>query len=828
MRKEIPTDRQAKADVPPPKRRRWLRQLLLLGGLIGGLGLILGVAAVVLTYHALTKDLPRLAELQQYQPSLVTKVYARTGEAIADFFVERRFLVPLEQIPLHLRQATVAVEDARFYSHRGLDWLGVLRALWVNMRAGEVREGASTITQQVARMLFLNRDRTLARKLRELIVARRIEQYFTKDQILEIYLNQIFYGHNVYGAEAAAQVYFGKSVRELTLAEAALIAGLPPAPNRYSPLKDVGLSIIRRKHVLRRMVEEGYITPEQAQMAQQELVQLHPSQKQMNNAPYFVEYVRQYLEEHYGATALYRGGFQVYTTLEPQLQQAAEQALRHGLLEVDKRHGYRGPSQQLSLTGNAATDAPMIEAVTMPADGDATVHVGDVLPGVVLDIGPSEVTVAVKATRGVLPHNNFSWVRAADLERDFLQRRLLLPAQIFRRGDVIRVRVTQGAAPGKAPLLALEQEPFMQGALLTMEVGSGHVLAMVGGVDFAKSQFNRAIQATRQPGSAFKAVIYAAAIEAGLTPASVLLDAPFIQEGKEGQEAWKPENYSGKFYGPTTLRTALAQSRNLVTVRLLAKIGVPAAIVYAKRLGITSPLAPYLSLALGSSEVTLVELTTAYGVFANGGMYVPPVFITKIANAQGEVLEEHFSEARRAISPEVAYIMTSMLESVIQSGTGRQVRVLGRPAAGKTGTTNDFRDTWFLGYTPELIAGVWVGLDDHSSLGYDETGGRVASPIWLEFMQKATSGQPITNFAIPPGVRFVRQNAEGRNQETASTQEGSPFEVFIEGTQRAAVATPPASEVRREIRRLDRQHQPTVQSTSEQLSKFPESYTGGN
>lgn len=821
MRRTLLTDHQARADVQPSKPRRWRRRLLLLGGLVSGLGLMLSVVAVVLAYNALAKDLPRLTELQQYQPSLVTKVYARNGDLIADFFVERRFLVPLEQIPLHVRQATVAVEDGRFYSHSGFDFVGVLRALWVNVRAGEVKEGASTITQQVARMLFLNRDRTLARKLRELILARRIEQYFTKDQILEIYLNQIFYGHNVYGVEAAAQVYFGKSVGALTLAEGALIAGLPPAPNRYSPLKDLTLSLKRREHVLRRMVEESYITPDQARVAQYEPVQIQPYQKQVNNAPYFVEYVRQYLEEHYGATALYRGGFQIHTTLEPQLQRAAEQALQHGLLGVDKRHGYRGPGQRLPLTGDPATDTPRIEAVTLPAEGDATLRVGELLSGVVLSVGPSEVTVAVKATRGGLPRDGFSWVRVADLERDFLNRRPLAPLQIFQRGDVIRVRVTQVETKGKAPLLALEQEPLVQGALLAMEVGSGHVLAMVGGSDFGRSQFNRALQATRQPGSSFKPVIYAAAIDAGMTPASVILDAPFVQEGTAGQGAWKPENYSGKFYGPTTLRTALAQSRNLVTVRLLDKIGVSAVLVYAKRLGISSPLVPYLSLALGASEVTLAELTTAYGVFANGGMYVPPVFVTKIMNAQGEVLEARFPEARRAISPEIAYVMTSMLEGVIQYGTGRRVRALGRPAAGKTGTTNDFRDAWFFGYTPELIAGVWVGLDDHSPLGYDETGGRVASPIWLEFMQQATSGQPITDFAIPPGVRFVRLEAESDGQTTASTPEGPLFEVFIEGAQPAA-ATPPASEVRRDMRRLDRQRRTTTQSTGEPPLHSPE------
>jgi penicillin-binding protein 1A len=787
------------------RKRRWLRWLLFLSGSVSVLILIGATAAGLIAYRSLVKDLPQLAELESFQPSLVTKIYARDGELMGDFFIEKRFLVPLQEIPLHVRQATIAVEDARFYVHSGVDFLGVLRALWVNFRAGEVREGASTITQQVARSLFLNRERTLRRKLREMILAYRIEQRFSKDKILEMYLNQIFYGHNVYGVEAAAQVYFGKSVRDLTLAEGALIAGLPSAPNRFSPLKDVALSVKRREHVLRRMAEEGYITAEQVHMAQQETVQLNTQTKpQMGHkAPYFVEHVRQYIEEHYGATALYRGGFHVHTTLDLRLQQAAERALQQGLLTVDKRHGYQGTKQRVLLTGDAITDVALISAITLPADSDPTLQEGEVLPGVVLQVSPSEVTIAVKTAQGILPREGLSWARTPDLHLEFQNRRILSPPELLRRGDVIRVRVVRIPPAGAMPQLALEQEPVVQGALLTMEVGSGHVLAMVGGYDFGKSQFNRATQALRQPGSAFKPVIFAAAFEAGLTPASIIVDAPFVREGVLGQELWKPENYTGKFYGPTTLRTALVQSRNLVAVRLLDKIGVPAAIAVARRLGITSPLAPYLSLGLGASEVTLVELTTAYGVFANEGMYVPPVFITKIVNARGETLEEHFAEAQRVVSPEIAYMMTNLMEGVIQNGTGRRMRALGRPAAGKTGTTNDFRDAWFLGYTPEFLTGVWVGIDDRTTLGQGEAGGRVAGPVWLEFMQEAVRGYSITDFAIPSGVRFVRIVAESGTPATSATAEGTLFEVFLDGTQPHAEprATP---DLRRNIRELDR------------------------
>lgn len=813
MRRSSGQDQTETEEEPKSQWRRWLRRCVIMCGILGVISLVVGSIGLIVAYHSLTADLPNINELGQYQPSLVTKVYDRNGSLIADFFIERRFLVSLDQIPLHVRQATIAVEDSRFYSHRGVDPIGVLRALWVNFRAGEVREGASTITQQVARTLFLTRERTFTRKLREAVLAHRIEQRFSKDQILEIYLNQIFYGLNAYGLEAASQLYFGKSVHELTLSEGALLSGLPQAPNRYSPLKDLRLSKQRRQHVLRRMVEEGYITAGQASLAQQESIHLNPHYKQVNEAPYFVEYVRRYLEERFGATRLYRGGFEVYTTLDLRLQQVAQQALRHGILAADKRHGYQRPQQQVPLTGDSSIDAPRLAEVTMPEDGDTTVREGDVLPAVVLEVRNHEVVVALKASRGLLRREAFAWVRKPDLQVDFLSRRVLEPQDVFAPGDVIQVRVTQVDPAGKAHHLYLEQEPVVEGALFAMDVGTGHVLAMVGGYDFARSQFNRAMQAMRQPGSAFKPVIYATAMKAGMTPASIIIDAPVVKENTTDHEYWKPENYSQQFYGPTTLRTALTHSRNLVTVRLLDKIGVPAVLDSAKQLGIVSPLAPYLSLALGSSDVTLAELTTAYGVFANGGMYVPPMFISKIVDAQGTIVDQQFPAARRALSPEIAYVMTSLLESVITNGTGRNVHIIGRPAAGKTGTTNDFRDAWFIGYTPEVITGVWVGMDDRTSLGQRETGGRVASPIWLEFMQAAMRGRPITNFAIPPGVRFVRIEADSGVPATTSGQPDTMFEVFVDGTQPKTVVQP-VSDVRRDIRRLDRRRLATPQPTS--------------
>ncbi len=786
-----------------PRWWRWLRGLLIAATCVIVLGVGVGVIVGMSAYKTLTEGLPQLDELENYDSSLVTRVYDRHGELIADFFIEKRLLIDLAEVPLFIRQATIAVEDARFYSHGGFDTRGILRAMWVNFRAGEVREGASTITQQVARTLFLNRERTMRRKLREIILAARIERRFSKDEILRMYLNQVFYGHNAYGVEAAAQIYFGKATKALTLGEGLLIVGLTQSPNAYSPLKDLPRSLQRRQYVLRRMVEQGHLDANQAQQVAQEPVELNPNYKQVNKSPYFVEYVRQYLETHYGSRRLYRGGFEVHTTLDLHLQQVAEQAVRRGVREVDQRHGYQGPLRRVDLSRDAERNRQVIESVAIPPDGDRTIREGERLTGVVLNVGEKAVWVAVKDSRGVMtPKDSFAWVREPDLKRGFDRRARREPREIFQRGDVIRVRAVRVDARGQAHILALEQDPVVQSALMTIEAGSGHVLAMVGGYDFAISQFNRATQAIRQPGSAFKPIIYTAALEAGKTPASIVYDRAVVKRDADTQQVWKPKNYSHKYYGAQTLRTALTHSRNMVTIRLMEDIGVPAVLASARRLGIESPLAPYLSLALGSSGVSLLELTASYSTFANGGLYIPPIFITRIEDADGQVIEEHLPQAQRALSPEIAYIMTSMLQGVIENGTGRRVRALKRPAAGKTGTTNDFRDAWFIGFTPEIITGVWVGIDDHTMLGQHENGGRAAAPIWLEFMQEAVRGHPITDFPIPFQVRFYRIDAQSGRQATASTQTDTLFEAFVQGSQPQIEV--PSRNLRQKIRRLDR------------------------
>ena len=824
--------RRPRRSVQARRRRRILRRVLIGLAVLMLLGMAGAGTAGYVAYRELATDLPDVTALEDYQPSLVTEVYDRHERLIAEFFVEKRRLVHLTEIPMHVRHATIAAEDSRFYSHGGVDYIGIGRAAWVNLRAGTTREGASTITQQVARNLFLTRERTLRRKIREAILARRIEQRYDKDRILQIYLNQIFYGHNTYGIEAAAQLYCGKSVADLSLADGAMIAGLPPAPNTYSPLRNPQRSLRRRAHVLRRMVDEGYLAPEKAAAAEQQPMcspggRPHVTHR-VNKAPYFVEHVRQHLEEAYGPTALYRGGFTVHTTLDLRLQQAAQRAIQDGLLTVDKRTrrgAWQRPSRSVALTSDAVRNTALIEAITMTHGAAPTVRDGDLLAGVVLAVQADGASVAVRKSRGVIKPAGIDWIRSIVDEPgkfggDF--------TQLLRRGDVVRVRVAQADPEGLSHALMLEQDPAVQGALLALEASSNHVLAMIGGYDYDRSQFNRALRAVRQPGSAFKPVIYAAAIEAGMNPTSQVSDDP-IEREIPGADTWRPENYDEEFLGPVSLRLALTKSRNLATVDVLEKIGVDTACAYARRLGVRRDLPCVLSLALGAAEMTLLDVTALYGVFANQGIHTEPVFIARVVDRFGTVKEAHVLTAQRVMSPEVAYTVTSMLESVVQHGTGRSVRALERPAAGKTGTTNDFHDAWFIGYTPEIVAGVWVGFDNQVSLGKRETGGRVAAPVWLAFMQEALAGQPVTDFPIPPGIRFVRQDVQEETGAIARTPEGDPyFEVFIDPAYAASASlvggavtavplltdpSTPASETdpssRRMLNQLDRQRRDT-------------------
>jgi penicillin-binding protein 1A len=619
-------------------------------------------------YFFLTYNLPTVQSLKDYKPSVVTSVYSEDNKVIGEFFIERRYTVPLSQMPPLLIQAFVAAEDAHYFEHKGIDYISILRAAFKNIERMEIAQGGSTITQQITKSLLLTPQKSFSRKIKEAVLAHRIEKSLTKNEILNLYLNQIYLGHGAYGVEAAVKTYFGKTVKDLNLSEIALIAGLPKAPATYSPFRYPDRAKSRQLYVLDRMVERNYITPEEAEKANKTVIRLMPNEGKVQiEALYFTEHIRKYVMEKYGEEKLYRGGLKIYTTLNLSMQKAAEKACKQGLEEIEQREKYG------------------------------------------------------------------------------------------KKGQIV------------------------QAALLCLDVRTGSVRTMVGGKDFSQNEFNRAVQSRRQPGSAFKPIVYAAALDKGFTPASLINDSPVTYPFGKNGEPWRPENYDGEFHGPTSLRKALTNSVNVVTVKILERIGVNYVVNYAHNLGVKSPLAADLTLALGSSGVSLLELVRAYAAFPSLGALLDPVFITRIVDREGVVLEQNRPRMIQVISSQTAYLMTSILQSVVEEGTGRKVSALRYPCAGKTGTTNEFRDAWFIGYTPDLIAGVWVGFDDRKSMGRGETGAQAASPIWLYFMQRVVEDTPIKFFSIPEGIVFMKVDARTGGPATSSTRE-TVFECFKEGT----------------------------------------------
>lgn len=617
-----------------------------------------------IAYYAFTLDLPGIDALKDYRPSIASRVYDDNNQLIDEFFLEDRKLVRIVEVPQIVTHAFVAAEDSRFYEHRGVDIQSIFRAVLKNFEAGHVIQGGSTITQQVAKMMYLSPEKKYTRKLKEAILAYKIDKYLNKNEILNLYLNQIYLGHGTYGIESAALGYFGKSAKELKLNEAALLAGLPKAPTNYSPFLHYDLAKQRQLYVLTRMMEDGYISKEEMDQAYAAPLKLRPIKPKDKVAAYFVENVRRYVQEKYGADVLYKEGLSIYTTLDLNAQKYASEAMERGLKELEEREKYE--------------------------------------PGLV------------------------------------------------------------------------------QGALFCMDVKTGAIRAMVGGRDFNKSEFNRATQSRRQPGSAFKPIIYTAAFDKGMTPATVFVDSPIsLPDVSQEGGVWKPKNFDEKFMGPITMRTALVLSRNVVTVKILQDIGVDYAVSYAANMGIASPLVHTLSLALGVSGVTLQELVQAYGVLANQGKKVTPYFIKKIVDRTGNVFEETKVQEEQVIDPRIAYITTHVMQDVVTRGTGTLVRSIGRPVAAKTGTTNDNRDAWFIGATPSLITGVWVGFDQERSLGGHEVGGKTAAPVWLYFMEKAMQKTPVESFPVPQGIVFVRVNSQTGKPASGA---GTIFEAFIEGT----------------------------------------------
>jgi len=742
-------------------------------------------------------------QLPDYQPlkdrhlNAYSIVYSEDDQVVGKFLMENRIPIPYEKIPKPLVNAFIAAEDADFFHHKGIDIRGIARAMLKNLKAGRIVQGGSTITQQVTKIFFLTPKKSLLRKLKEVAYAFGLERNLTKEEILFLYLNNIYLGNGAYGVGAAAESYFNKRTEHLDLAEVAMIAGLVKAPSRYSPINNFKRAKERQAYVLTRMADLGYITQEQKEKTLETPLKIQSRESAyFSKAPYFTEFIRQQVERKYGKEKLYQEGLRIYSTLDLSLQKAAEEDLERGLRDLDKRQGFRGPIQTLS-------SKELKELVNKKKETVNPLAQNGIFEGVILskEAPKKHYTVWVEGRKGILPFSEMTWALEIKPTSTFKPQKVKNPSDLLNPGDVVYVKVKEFPKKDQPPILSLDQEPLIQGALLCLDPGTGYVKAMVGGRDFGESQFNRALHSRRQPGSAFKPIIYAAALEKGYNPSTILLDSPVEYEDIDEGTYWAPKNYDKNFMGPITFRNALAHSRNVVTVKILEDIGVGYILKFAKKLGIESPIKRDLSVALGTSGVSVLELTDAFGVFANGGERVKPIFIKKIVTLKDEVLEENYpyveleekedeednsefsypTVRERVLSPQNAFLMTHLLQGVVQHGTGRRAKVLGRPIAGKTGTSSDYTDAWFIGYTPSVLTAVWVGFDDKTSLGKDETGARAALPIWISFMSKALENVPSEDFTVPPGITFRKVNietglpADGDSPETIT-------EAFIEGT----------------------------------------------
>ncbi|HEX4825686.1 MAG TPA: PBP1A family penicillin-binding protein [Candidatus Polarisedimenticolaceae bacterium] len=702
------------------------RRTLVLGALI----LPVAIGGATLGY-GLKLDLPDVEALDRYTPPLNTRVLARDGSTIGSFGEQKRTLLAQKDIPKVFTQALIAVEDASFYEHSGLDFKGIARAAWHDLTSMSFAQGASTLTQQLSRNLFLKPDKTPKRKVEEMLLAVEVERRYSKDEILRMYCNQVYMGHGRYGLEAASEFYFAKHASELDLPEAALLAGLIQRPEGLSPFKNPDGSIKRRNHVLDRMVDAGTLTPAQASEAKKATLTLSTRRDATEIAPYFVEEVRRSLQAKYGDEGIYQQGLEVSTGIDPAFQRIASAAVEHGLRTLDKRQGWRGRTDHVADPEKWAS-ASWRDGVTE----------GGIYDGVVLQTTKGRARVRAGTVTGWMDADGIKWTGRGD------------PAALVHAGDVIRVRVLSAKIPEQA-VFALEQEPRVQGALVAIDPKTGAVRALVGGFDFSKSEFDRAVQARRQAGSSFKPFVYAAAIERGLTPSDRILDAPtvFVEPGT--WSVYEPENYGNKYYGLLTAREALEKSANISAVKVLDRAGFDPVIQLARQLGVTTELKPYPSMALGAFEVSLLEMTSAYGTFANEGVHVSPYLVEEVKNREGTSLERVRPEVQEALTPEIAAMMNSLLEGVITDGTGAAAASLGRPLAGKTGTTDDFTDAWFIGYTPDLVVGVWVGFDTKKTLGSKETGAQAALPIWQEFIQESMRDVPPVPFPDAPGVTKI-------------------------------------------------------------------------
>jgi penicillin-binding protein 1A len=702
------------------------------------LGLLVLLAAfvgasvgLVLVYST---DLPQVDELERYRPSSVTELYDGQGRVIGSFALQRRVIASYDDYPQVLRDALVSIEDKDFYTHSGISLWRIVGAAYRDIESGGKVQGASTLTMQLARNLFLSPDRSFYRKVQEALLAIQIERRFTKPQIFTLYANQIFLGHGNYGYEAASEYYFSKPAKQLKLEEAALLAGLPKAPQYYSPINHPERALKRRNLVLNAMLEDGKITAAQAVDTRSKPIVLNLQKDPNSLAPHYVEDIRRYLEAKYGSDQVHQGGLRVYTSLDMDLQKSARQALLDGLAAYERRHGWRGKLVNVVAQGQS------IEKYVDP-DWDEEPEVNGYIHALVMQVSASAAQVRFGSHAATLaPSDVAAWSAAkSKVKLDTL----------FRAGDIVYVKVLALEAGGKARV-SLEQDSGVEGALVAIDNATGEIKAMVGGRDFNVSKFNRATQALRQVGSSFKPYVYTAVIDEGGSPDDTIVDAPVTFQTASGP--YTPHNYDEKFEGTITLRRALAQSRNIPALKLADRIGIKTVIDYAHRMGVTENIPAYLPVALGSAEITPIEQTSAFSVFPNDGLRVAPRYITKVTDYEGRILEEDFSDAKDAISSRTARIMTSMLHEVVLHGTAVAAAKMPYPLGGKTGTTNDFTDAWFVGFSPNLTCGVWVGYDEKKSLGDKETGARAALPIWMQFMSAALAGKDPGEFVPAPAT----------------------------------------------------------------------------
>ena len=774
---------------------------------VGVILFIVGSAGAAFALWKYSRELPDYAALQNYEPPIMTRLYANDGQLLAEYAKERRLYVPIQAMPKRLINAFLAAEDKNFYEHNGLDYLGIARAVVFNAenkvtgRSGT--QGASTITQQVSKNFLLSNERTIDRKVKEALISLKIERAFSKEQILELYLNEIYLGMGSYGVAAASLVYFGKSVHDLTVAEAAYLGALPKAPNNYHPFRFKDRAVERRNWVIGEMAEAGFITSEERDTARAEPMNVTPraTGAQIYAGDFFAEEVRRTVYERFGEKGLYEGGLSVRTTLDPKLQSMARKALVDGLVAFDQRTGWRGPVGTMDASGDWG--AKLAE----------TPALADVAPwrlAVVLAVGPTDATVGFQPEkfasgevsdqreRGTVLFSDMKgWARWAPTS-ERRGRPVKGTQDVLSVGDVIYVEPST-----KAGIFVLRQPPEVQGGAVVMDPHTGRVLALVGGFSYFESEFNRATQARRQPGSSFKPFIYASALDNGYTPSSVVVDEPIEIPQGPGMDVWRPENYSQEFYGPSTLRTGIVKSRNLMTVRLAMDMGMPVISEYSKRFGIYDNLPPYIAASLGSNETTVLRMTSAYSMLANGGKQIRPTLIDRIQDRKGASVYRHDDRQCEAcnaegwsgqdepkivdkrdqiLDPMTAYQMVSMLEGVVTSGTGTTIKAVGKPLAGKTGTTNDAKDVWFVGFSPDLAVGVFMGYDQPKSLGDSATAGKYAAPIFRDMMKMALKDKPATPFRVPPGIKLIRISASNGLRAGGGEGAGVILEAFKPGT----------------------------------------------